>query len=144
MRFLSRFPARRLTAFAAITGSLSVLSVARSVAAEPTFPSVIEKVYGGDCAAQCTLCHTRPEGGSDYLQPSLLDETYAAKNVANTGEGSFFANLINVAVSNHVPVPSSDQSLETATHTYPPRFLIDCRTISLHTCRRLPAVTMFE
>jgi hypothetical protein len=119
MRSLSRFPARHFAAFAAITGALSVLSMTRSVAAEPTFPGVIQKVYGGDCAPQCTLCHTRPEGGQDYLQPSALDTVYDAKTAANTGEGTFFANLINVVVvTNHQPVPSNDQLLENGLRTY--------------------------
>jgi hypothetical protein len=119
MDFLARFPARSLTAFAAVAGSLAVLSVARPVAAEPTFPSVIQKVYGGDCAVQCTLCHSRPEGGAGYYQPSGLDPAYVPKMAANTGEGAFFANFINVIVgTNHQPLPSSDGALENDLRTY--------------------------
>jgi hypothetical protein len=118
MNFLDRL-SRSLSAFAAIAGSVFVLSSARPAAASPTYPGVVQKVYGGDCAPQCTLCHNRPEGGPEHYNPSGLDPSYVAKMAPNTGEGTFFANFINVVLGiKRQPLPMTDEALENALKLY--------------------------
>jgi MYXO-CTERM domain-containing protein len=120
MNFLGRLPTRSLTASAAIAGSLFVMAVARPAAAEPTYPGVIQQIYGGTCVAQCTLCHNNPQGGLGNYQPSPLDPGYVLKNAPETGEGAFFANFINVRIAqNQKPLlPAGDAALEAALKEY--------------------------
>ena len=93
---LTSFQARFFSALLALAGGFAVTAVTAPVAAEPAYPGVIQPLYGGDCVVQCTLCHSRPEGGAGYYQPSALDSGYTAKNLGNNrGEGAFFANFVN-------------------------------------------------
>jgi hypothetical protein len=84
-------------ALAVLSGPLVALSLATPAAAEQIFPGLIQTTYGGTCAPQCTLCHTRPEGGPGFYRPSALDPGWVTKDLGNNrGEGTFFANLIDV------------------------------------------------
>ena len=54
------------------------LSVAERAEAWPTYPGAIATHLNMKCPPPCVLCHTRPEGGRDYLQE----------------EGGFYVDLI--------------------------------------------------
>ena len=112
MRKVTPARARSLSTCVAFGGLLAVVALARPASAEEIFPGVIQDNYGGTCAAQCTLCHNRPEGGPDhYKSPSPLEETYVRKNLPNNrGEGDFFSNLIIV----NGGLPSGETALKGA------------------------------
>ncbi len=105
------FQARFLAAFLGVAAGLAATTLAVPVAAEPTFPGVIQQVYGGDCVVQCTLCHSRPEGGAGYYQPSAFTNNgNPLPDLGNNrGQGSFFANFVWAIKLN---LPLTDQALE--------------------------------
>jgi hypothetical protein len=103
--------ARSCAALVATSAVGLVMTLTAPAAALTTFPSVIQKKYNSTCAPQCTLCHTRPEGGSSsnfYLKPSPLDDGYVPKMVKERGEEEFFANLISI----NKGLPTNDSKLE--------------------------------
>ncbi|HEY8945433.1 MAG TPA: hypothetical protein VIM73_14280 [Polyangiaceae bacterium] len=46
---------------------VSVSCVARTASAEEEFPGPFSEAAGYECPAPCTLCHTIPQGGKEYL-----------------------------------------------------------------------------
>jgi hypothetical protein len=116
MSSLTLFQTRFLAAFLGVAGALGATTVTAPVGAEPTYPGVIQQAYGGACVVQCTLCHSRPEGGAGYYQPSALDTgTQLPDRGNNRGQGSFFANFVT-AINYRLPV--GDQALEQDLKTY--------------------------
>ena len=101
-----------------LAGLFSALfGVASPASARKTYPGVVQEQFGGGCAPECTLCHTRIEGGTDsdpYLKPNELDPGYVAPVLPpNRGRGEFLANLIHV---NGHQTPHSDAALRNALH----------------------------
>jgi len=99
-------------------GLAAALGVALPASARKTYPGVVQDQLRGGCAPQCTLCHTRPEGGSDsdpYLKPSELTPGYVPPMLpGNRGQGAFFANLVHV---NGHRAPLADSELANALRT---------------------------
>jgi hypothetical protein len=116
MKPFTRFPGRALTRLFALSGALTAFGVALPASAEPTFPGVIQKQFGGQCAPQCTLCHLTEAGGLGSYQPSELSDGYVSKDLGdNRGEGTFFANFVAV---NHGSLPTNDTQLEQKLKVY--------------------------
>jgi MYXO-CTERM domain-containing protein len=60
---------------------------------EPAFaydqlPGYVQNIFALDCAPSCLLCHTRPEGGEEYIKPASGDYPDAR------GYGVFVQNLM--------------------------------------------------
>lgn len=105
MTIRTRSHARSLALLVATGGAVALLGTASPAHAEDGFPGAIQQHYGGDCAPQCTLCHTRPEGGPEHYKPSAATlDGYVSKDLGNNrGEGDFFANMVAVN-GNSLPV----------------------------------------
>jgi hypothetical protein len=78
----------------ALAGALSALAVTGSVstaAAHSWYPGWIQEHFAVGCAPQCTLCHTNPQGGQDYLKGS---EVYVdGTKPSHRGYGVFVSNF---------------------------------------------------
>ncbi|HTQ08101.1 MAG TPA: hypothetical protein VMI54_29810 [Polyangiaceae bacterium] len=99
----------RSLAWASVFGALVWSAPA---GAEPTFPAALQKEFKNQCAVQCTLCHTSPEGGLDNLKPSPISTGPVALISPNRGTGEFFANLIRIGANGGSPhYPASDDAL---------------------------------
>jgi len=73
---------------AAVGAVLLPLGVALPAYAYPEAPGIIQEELKLECLPQCTLCHTRPEGG-----PGFLKDMPAAVLPGAQGYGNFLTNL---------------------------------------------------
>ena len=91
----TRFHSRFVAQLGAVASVLVVLGAAGTASARDTFPGIIQDFTKGKCVPECTLCHTRQEGGRDFLKPSDISGVLPDRGGAR-GQGEFFANLIHV------------------------------------------------
>ncbi len=98
----------------AVAAVLGAFAWSAPASAEPTFPAALQDVFKNQCAVQCTLCHTSPEGGLGNLKPSPISNGGPLPIVTpNQGNGSFFANLIRIGGNGMSPhYPTTDAQLK--------------------------------
>jgi MYXO-CTERM domain-containing protein len=78
---------KRTLAFVPIVG-LAACGWTQPAFAYTELPGYVQNIFALDCAPSCLLCHTRPEGGEEYIKPATGDFPDAR------GYGVFVQNLM--------------------------------------------------
>ena len=93
MRRLSSPPSRFRLALAGALGALAVTGSVSTAAAHDYYPGWIQEHFAVGCAPQCTLCHTNPQGGSEYLKGEGIESYVDGAKPSRRGFGVFLSNF---------------------------------------------------
>jgi hypothetical protein len=112
---MSRFAFGPLRSLLSTGVVMAVMASSAPASAHEVFPGELQSYLKNQCPAQCTLCHTSPQGGQANLKSSLFDTGMIPLVSQTKGSGEFFANHVRVWANGQKPsYPDTEAQLKAA------------------------------